>query len=587
MKNKAIIKNIIKLMPLYLVAIVSMFLCSYIDSLSGLFVGEVLGVLNGDSDILPGALIKFVDKTSVKSQITSISIIYIVVISIRILFFFLSRYTRQLHQQLLGKNLSLAFYKHVLDLPKSEYVNRSTGDIIQRNIEDCQRVTKLFRDSIYEVFKIVSKAVTVLIQFYVLSKAIFSYSIVILVICLIFSWYYGYFKIKKREINSSKYYSELNSTLQQSITNYSLVKSFANEDYEYKKFKEINDKKESNNYDINNLHCKYWLLSDLITSIYLVGCLIILAIVYFNGNISLAAVSAIVILSTSFLNEATQLINYITGLVKTFISIKRLNEYFNIETEYVNDGTITSEIEGNITFENVSMKYDKDDILKNISFELKKGETLGIVGKSGSGKTSIVNLLTRLDDYSSGSIKIDGVELKDYKKKYIRENMGVVLQDAYIFSKTIKENLLVLVDNDRIDLDMYLKRVGLDEDINKFESGLETIVGERGVTLSGGQRQRISLLRTIMKNKKILILDDTLSAVDNIVARKIKNSIAKEKATTIIISHNLLNVKDADKIIVLDKGEIVDIGTHDELIQKEGFYSNVWNLQQMIQEVDE
>lgn len=587
MKNKAIIKNIIKLMPLYLVAIVSMFLCSYIDSLSGLFVGEVLGVLNGDSDILPGALIKFVDKTSVKSQITSISIIYIVVISIRILFFFLSRYTRQLHQQLLGKNLSLAFYKHVLDLPKSEYVNRSTGDIIQRNIEDCQRVTKLFRDSIYEVFKIVSKAVTVLIQFYVLSKAIFSYSIVILVICLIFSWYYGYFKIKKREINSSKYYSELNSTLQQSITNYSLVKSFANEDYEYKKFKEINDKKESNNYDINNLHCKYWLLSDLITSIYLVGCLIILAIVYFNGNISLAAVSAIAILSTSFLNEATQLINYITGLVKTFISIKRLNEYFNIETEYVNDGTITSEIEGNITFENVSMKYDKDDILKNISFELKKGETLGIVGKSGSGKTSIVNLLTRLDDYSSGSIKIDGVELKDYKKKYIRENMGVVLQDAYIFSKTIKENLLVLVDNDRIDLDMYLKRVGLDEDINKFESGLETIVGERGVTLSGGQRQRISLLRTIMKNKKILILDDTLSAVDNIVARKIKNSIAKEKATTIIISHNLLNVKDADKIIVLDKGEIVDIGTHDELIHKEGFYSNVWSLQQMIQEVDE
>lgn len=165
--------------------------------------------------------------------------------------------------------------------------------------------------------------------------------------------------------------------------------------------------------------------------------------------------------------------------------------------------------------------------------------------------------------------------------------MGIVLQDAYIFSKTIKENLLILVDNDRVDLDMYLKRVGLDEDINKFESGLETIVGERGVTLSGGQRQRVSLLRTIMKNKKILILDDTLSAVDNIVAKKIKNSLAKENATTIIISHNLLNVKDVDKIIVLDKGEIVDIGTHDELVKREGFYSNVWNLQQMIQEVDE
>ena len=153
--------------------------------------------------------------------------------------------------------------------------------------------------------------------------------------------------------------------------------------------------------------------------------------------------------------------------------------------------------------------------------------------------------------------------------------------------KTIKENLLVLIDNDRIDLDMYLQRVGLDEDINKFDSGLETVVGERRVTLSGGQRQRISLLRTIMKNKKILILDDTLSAVDNIVARKIKDSISKEKATTIIISHNLLNVKDADKIIVLDEGRIADIGTHEELITREGFYSNVWKLQQMIEEVQE
>lgn len=587
MKNRIILKNIMKLMPLYLVAIVSMFICSYIDSLSGLFVGEVLGILNGDSHILPLALINFIDTTSIKTQITSVSIIYIVVITIRISLFFLTGYTRQLHQMLLGKNLSLAFYKHVLDLPKSEYANRSTGDIIQRNIEDCKRITRLFRESIYEVFKIVSKSVTVLLQFYVLNKIIFVHSLIALLICLLFSWYYGYFKVKKREINSSKYYSELNSTLQQSITNYSLVKSFANEEYEYQKFKEINDKKENNNFTINNLRCRYWLLSDFITSVYLVGCLIILAILFFNGKVSLAIVSAIVILSTSFLNEATQLINYITGCVKTFISIKRVNEYFNIETEYVNDGDKTNEIEGNIVFENVCMKYDQDEILKNISFELKKGETLGIVGKSGSGKTSLVNLLTRLDDYSSGSIKIDGIELKDYKKKHIRENMGIVLQDAYIFSKTIKENLLILVDNDRVDLDMYLKRVGLDEDINKFESGLETVVGERGVTLSGGQRQRVSLLRTIMKNKKILILDDTLSAVDNIVAKKIKDSITKEKATTIIISHNLLNVKEADKIIVLDKGEIVDIGTHEELIQKEGFYSNVWNLQQMIQEVDE
>ena len=408
-----------------------------------------------------------------------------------------------------------------------------------------------------------------------------------IIICLSFSGYFGYFKIKKKEIQSSKYYSELNSTIQQSITNYSLVKSFTNDEYEYEKFKTINDKKENNNYYINNLHCIYWLIADSLNSIYIITCMGVMGYLFFTGKVSLAIVSATTVITASFLNYGTHLVNHITSFVKTFISVNRLNEYFKISNEYINDGHIDTEITGNIVFENVSMKYDKEYVLDNISFSINKGETLGIVGKSGSGKTSIVNLLSMLDDYESGSIKIDGVELKDYKKKHIRENIGFVLQDAYIFSKTIKENLLILIDNDRVDLDQYLKRVELDEDINKFESGLETVVGERGVTLSGGQRQRMSLLRTIIKNKKILILDDTLSAVDNLVSKKIKDSISKEKATTIIISHNLLNVKDADKIIVLDNGKIVDSGTHQELIQKEGFYSNVWNLQQMIGEVEE
>mgnify|MGYP003304202360 CR=1 FL=1 len=217
---------------------------------------------------------------------------------------------------------------------------------------------------------------------------------------------------------------------------------------------------------------------------------------------------------------------------------ENLRKFLDYEPQ-IKSGELIPEDFESLEFKNVSFTYGRRPLMRNVSFKLKPGSLTGIVGKSGSGKTSIINLLTKLDDYYKGSIQIDGVELKDYKKKCIRDNIGVVLQDAYIFSKTIKENLMILLDDDRIDLDMYLKRVSLDEDINKFESGLETIVGERGVTLSGGQRQRMSLLRTIIKNKKILILDDTLSAVDNIVSRQIKNSLKKEKATTIIISHNL------------------------------------------------
>ena len=585
MTNNKIFKCIMKWLPLYLAILLILFIQRYLSSLTGLFIGEVLGIFGEDASVLPDFINRFVDFSSKESRVTSIAIIYVIVMALTILGNMLARTLRNIHFQKLYINLSEEFYKHVLDIPSSEYAARSTGDIIQRNIEDCKRIPGLFRNSLYELFRIVFTTTTMLYQIFRLSKGVFLVSLVALLICVSFSAYYGYFKIKKREIESSKYYSELNSTIQQSITNYSLVKSFANESYEFDKFKEINDKKENNNYYINNLHCRYWLISDIITSFYIVGCLALLAYLFFTGQATLAVVSAVAVLSSTFLNDASQVINHITTFVKTFISVKRLNEYFKIEEEYEEDGTVVKEVSGNIVFENVSMKYDKDNILENISFELHEGETLGIVGKSGSGKTSIVNLLTRLHDYSSGSIKVDGVELKDYSKKCIRDNMGVVLQDAYIFSKSIKDNILVLIDNDRVDLDMYLKRVGLDEDISKFQSGLETVVGERGVTLSGGQRQRLSLLRTIIKNKKILILDDTLSAVDNIVAKKIKNSISEEKATTIIISHNLLNIKDADKIIVLDEGKIVDMGTHEELINREGFYSNVLNLQQMIEEV--
>ena len=585
MKNNKIFKCIMKWLPLYLGLLLILFFQRYLSSLTGLFIGEVLGIFGDEATVLPEFINDFVDFTNKETRVTSIAIIYIIIMALTILGNMLARTLRNLHYQYLYIDLSEEFYKHVLDIHSKEYVSRSTGDIIQRNIEDCRRIPGLFRNSLYELFRIVFTTTTTLYQIFRLSKSVFLVSLVALVICVSFSTYYGYFKIKKREIESSKHYSELNSTIQQSITNYSLVKSFANEKYEFKKFKEVNDKKENNNYYINNLHCKYWLISDIITSFYIVGCLILLAYLFFSGNATLAIVSAVAVLSSTFLNDASQVINHITTFVRTFISVKRLNEYFKIEEEYKEDGTIEKEIKGNIVFNNVSMKYDKENILENISFELHEGETLGIVGKSGSGKTSIVNLLTRLYDYSSGSITVDGVELKDYSKKCIRENMGVVLQDAYIFSKSIKDNILVLIDNDRVDLDMYLKRVVIDEDINKFESGLETVVGERGVTLSGGQRQRLSLLRTIIKNKKILILDDTLSAVDNIVSKKIKDSISKEKATTIIISHNLLNVKDADKIIVLEDGKISEMGTHEELINKEGFYSNVWKLQQMIEEV--
>ena len=226
-------------MPLYLVMLVIMFFQRYLYSLTGLFIGEVLGIFSGDKSILPSIISRFVVSDSIKSKITSISIIYIIVTALTVVGNMLTKTIKAIHYEKLYLDLSKEFYKHVLDIPKSEYANRSTGDIIQRNIEDCKRIPGLFKNSLYELFRIVFTTITMLYQLFKLSGIIFSVSLVALIICISFSGYYGYFKIKKKEIESSKYYSELNSTIQQSITNYSLVKSFANDEYEFDKFNEM------------------------------------------------------------------------------------------------------------------------------------------------------------------------------------------------------------------------------------------------------------------------------------------------------------------------------------------------------------
>jgi len=400
--NNKIFKSIIKYFPLYVLSLVCLFVYKYISSLSGLFIGEALALFTKDSHLMPDFLLNFMDFSSLKNSVISLAIIYILVSTIGILLDMSSRSFRVVYCNKTLTELTKKYYKHILDIPKSEYSKRSTGDIMQRSISDCERITQLFRSSLFEIFKIVFTTGTLLLQIYLLDKFIFGFSIVALLICISFSIYYGYFKIKPKEIASSNYYSELNSTIQQSITNYSLVKSFTNEEYEYDKFKKINDKKEKNNCYISNLYCKYWLISDLINAVYTIVCYITCGYLFFNNKISLAGVSAIVILTKNFLDGAPRIVDHITTFVKTHIAVKRLNEYFSLKSEYENDGILESEIKGNIEFRNVCMKYEDKYVLDNISFTLKEGETLGIVGKSGAGKTSIVNLLTRLDDYESG-----------------------------------------------------------------------------------------------------------------------------------------------------------------------------------------
>jgi len=255
----------------------------------------------------------------------------------------------------------------------------------------------------------------------------------------------------------------------------------------------------------------------------------------------------------------------------------------------IDEGLISDvEIEGNIEFKNLSFSYDKGNkVLKNISFSVKKGETVALVGPSGCGKSTLAMLLPRLFNYTEGSILIDGRELKTFDKNFIRKNIALILQEPFLYSKSVRENIAIAVD-DTVDSRVYqaAEMASLHHVIEKFQDGYDTAVGEKGVTLSGGQKQRVAIARTVIQDTPIIIFDDSLSAVDTETDSRIRKAIKerKKESTTFIISHRITTLSEADTIIVLDKGKISQKGKHEQLILEPGLYKRIWNIQSELEE---
>jgi ATP-binding cassette subfamily B protein len=276
---------------------------------------------------------------------------------------------------------------------------------------------------------------------------------------------------------------------------------------------------------------------------------------------------------------------------KMTVSLKRIGDILDTPVEQEYGKALRPEIDGEISFENVSFEYEKNnEVLRDLTFSVKKGETVAIVGPTGSGKSSLVHLLLRLYDYDKGSIKVDGIELKDIERKWMRSNVGIVLQEPFLYSRTIKENIKIAkLDAEDAQIEAAASAASVHNVITSFEKGYDTIVGEKGVTLSGGQRQRVAIARTLIKNMPILVFDDSLSAVDAETDRLIREELKKksEDNTTFIISHRISTVMDADKIIVLNHGKIEDIGTHEQLVSKDGIYKRIWEIQNSLDSLED
>jgi ATP-binding cassette subfamily B protein len=380
--------------------------------------------------------------------------------------------------------------------------------------------------------------------------------------------------------------------VQENLSGIRVVKAFAKEKYEMDKFTKQNLEKRKWGIKLLRLHTFFWPLSDLL--VYTQIAISIFAGGYFalTNQISVGEFVAFYSYAMLVTWPMRRLGQLVSEMGMTSVAIKRIYSILDFEAEdYTGSKYKGKKLEGNIEFKNVMFRYDKkvdEHVLNGISFYAKKGEKIALLGPTGSGKSTIISLLMRFFEPDKGLISIDGKPLKTYSKEYLRSRIGVVLQKPFLFTTTIKDNISYSKPGSQLDDVIDYSRVAQIHDIitDIFPESYDTVVGEKGVTLSGGQKQRVTIARTLLKNPDILILDDSTSSVDTETEFEIQKAMRQlmKGKTTFIIAHRITSIQDVDRIIILDKGKIVESGTHDELIKQNGFYRKIFDIQVSIEE---
>ncbi len=473
-------------------------------------------------------------------------------------------------------------YNHLQKLPYSYHVKVKTGELVQKCTSDVEQNRKVMGNQLQQIIRSISIIIIASVLLWRIHPSLTIKSICLMPIVLVYSLYF-YERSQKAFMDSDDAEARLTTMIQENLSGIRVVKAFGKEKYESDRFDEDNQNYRDLTFHMEHLLGKYWSSSDILCMLQIVIVLYFGIIEAQNGSLSIGNFFVFISYISMILWPVRQLGRILADIGKSSVAINRLVEIFNEKEEDTESG-ITPNLKGEITLTNVSFQYDdaSTPTLKDINMHIQSGSTVAIIGPTGSGKSSLVHLLTGLYDYSSGSILLDTYELRDIQKEYLRSKVGIVLQEPFLFSKSIYENIHLSSDGySTKDVERAAKIAHIHDVIYSFKDGYETLVGEKGVTLSGGQKQRIAIARTIMKDNKILIFDDSLSAVDTETDASIRSSLNKlqEDVTKIIITQRINSAKDADYIYVIENGTITASGTHDELIHQDGLYKRIYEIQ--------
>ena len=543
---------------------------------------------------LPAFVTQWIEKfggvSYFRAHIWIIGIVIVIVAACTAVFRYLSSVYNAKGAQALIRTMRNRLFAHIQRLPFSWHMKNQTGDIIQRCTSDVELIKNFISEQLTRVFRIV-----ILIAFAI--GFMFSMNVKLAMVAVIFVpitvCYSVYFRTRIRDNFTKCDENEgvLSTIAQENLTGVRVVRAFGRERYEKDRFEKQNQIYTNAWMKLCKVLALFWGACDLFSGLQLMLMVILGAVFSVNGEMTAGEFIAFISYNAMLTHPVRALGRMISEMSKAGVSIERIRYIMNSEEEQDKENACTPDLRGDIAFEHVSFGYGEEQILKDIHFTIPKGTTFGILGSTGSGKSTLMYLLNRLYDLPSenGRITIGGVDVADMKSEWVRSNIGMVLQEPFLFSRTIEEN--IGITNKELTLSDIRKAAEIaciDASVMEFAQGYNTLVGERGVTLSGGQKQRTAIARMLTQKTPIMVFDDSLSAVDADTDAKIRQELRKNlgDCTVILIAHRVTTLMQADCIMVLDQGEIAEIGSHQELMDKNGIYRKVYDMQMNLTEED-